>query len=116
MTLSRTHWLFLGAALLLALGLWRVDASPLRVWMGVEKLGWLVALMWPPSPGGVLGDLLRALAQTLAMAFLGTVLAAVIALPLALLGAGNIVGNIILCFTARAFMTGCAASTHSSGR
>ena len=77
MTLSRTHWLFLGAALLLALGLWRVDASPLRVWMGVEKLGWLVALMWPPSPGGVLGDLLRALAQTLAMAFLGTVLAAI---------------------------------------
>ncbi len=106
MTLSRTHWLFLGAALLLALGLWRVDASPLRIWTGLEKLGWLVVLMWPPTPGGALPDLLSALAQTLAMAFLGTVLAAIIALPLALLGAGNIVGSFILRFTARRFYDG----------
>lgn len=104
--MARTHWLFAGGGLLLALGLWRVDASPLRIWDGLGKLGWLVALMWPPTPGGALPGLLQALAETLAMAFLGTVLAALLALPLALLGAGNVVGNALLRFTARRFYDG----------
>lgn len=90
----------LGLALLL-FGLWRVDASPARVWDGLARLGWLLTLMWPPSTGGNLADLLEALAQTLAMAFLGTLLGAVIALPLALFGAGNVVGSTILRFTVR---------------
>jgi phosphonate transport system permease protein len=90
----------LGFALLLA-GLWRVDASPERIWNGLSRLGWLVALMWPPSPGGAFGDLLQGLAESLAMAFLGTVLAVVAALPLALLGAGNVVGSAVLRFSVR---------------
>ncbi|HEY4250122.1 MAG TPA: phosphonate ABC transporter, permease protein PhnE [Roseomonas sp.] len=102
----RAHWLFLGGGLLLALGLWRVDATPLRVWEGLGKLGWLLALMWPPSPGGALPDLLRALAETLAMAFLGTFLASLLALPLSLLGAGNVVGSALLRFSARRFYDG----------
>ncbi|MBU8541542.1 phosphonate ABC transporter, permease protein PhnE [Falsiroseomonas tokyonensis] len=87
--------------LLLVVGLWRVDASPARVLEGVQKLGWLVALMWPPSPGGALRDLLGALAETLAMAFLGTLLAALVALPLSFLGAGNVVANTLARFTIR---------------
>ena len=36
------------------------------------------------------------LLESLAMAFLGTLLAALVALPLSLLGAGNIIGNVLL--------------------
>jgi phosphonate transport system permease protein len=76
---------------LLALGLWRIDADPVRIWNGLSKLGFMVGLMLPPSTGGALPDLLAALAETLAMAFLGTLLAATAALPLGFLGARNVI-------------------------
>jgi phosphonate transport system permease protein len=101
LAISPTHLLLGGAALLLAAGLWRADASPQRIWEGLAKLGWLLALMWLPSPGGALEDLLRGLAETLAMAFLGTLLAAALALPLGLPGAGNVLRNALLRFTLR---------------
>jgi phosphonate transport system permease protein len=101
MTVSRTHLLFALGFALLAFGLWRVDASPARLAEGIGKLGWLVALMWPPSPGGALAELLHALAETVAMALCGTVLAAAIALPLSFLGAGNVVGSWLARFTVR---------------
>jgi phosphonate transport system permease protein len=68
---------------------------------GLGKLGWLVGLMWPPSPGGALADLLAALAETVAMAFLGTLLAATVALPICFLGAGNVIGSALMRFTVR---------------
>ena len=92
--------------LLLIGGLWRMDASPERIINGLTKLGWLVALMWPPSAGGVLPELLMSLLESLAMAFLGTVLAVVLALPLALLGAGNVIGNVLLRFSVRRLYDG----------
>ena len=95
----------LGTLLLLA-GRWRIDASPERIWNGLSRLGWLVTLMWPPSPGGALPDLLHGLAESLAMAFLGTLLAALAALPLALLGAGNVVGSALLRFSTRRLYDG----------
>ena len=101
MSLSRTHLLFAGGFVLLLVGLWRVDASPERIWEGLGKLGWLVALMWPPSPGGALTELLEALAETVAMAFFGTLIAVVIALPLCFLGAGNVVASALMRFTVR---------------
>ncbi|WP_372619047.1 phosphonate ABC transporter, permease protein PhnE [Falsiroseomonas sp.] len=101
MMLSRTPLFFAAGFLLLVLGLWRVDATPERILDGLGKLGWLVGLMWPPSPGGALGDLLDALAETVAMAFLGTLLAATVALPLSFFGAGNVVASTLLRFTVR---------------
>jgi phosphonate transport system permease protein len=92
--------------LLLIAGLWRMDASPERIFNGITKLGWLVALMWPPSAGGVLLELLMSLMESLAMAFLGTLLAVLLALPLALLGAGNIIGNALLRFSVRRIYDG----------
>jgi phosphonate transport system permease protein len=92
--------------LLLIGGLWRMDASPERIINGLTKLGWLVALMWPPSAGGVLPELLMGLLESLAMAFLGTMLAVVVALPLALLGAGNVIGNVLLRFSVRRLYDG----------
>jgi phosphonate transport system permease protein len=101
MTVSRTSLLFAGGFLLLLVGLWRVDAAPDRILDGLGKLGWLVALMWPPSPGGALVELLDALAETVAMAFLGTLLAALIALPLCFFGAGNVISSTLLRFSFR---------------
>jgi phosphonate transport system permease protein len=101
-----TPVIFILGALLLVAGLWRMDTSPERIWLGLTKLGWLVALMWPPSAGGVFWELLKSLLESLAMAFLGTLLAAVIAVPLALLGAGNVIGNIMLRFSARRLYDG----------
>jgi len=100
---SRLNTSLLGALflLLLIIGLWRMDATPERILNGITKLGWLVALMWPPSAGGVLQELLVSLLESLAMAFLGTLLAALVALPLSLLGAGNIIGNVLLKFSVR---------------
>lgn len=97
--------LSLGALLLLA-GLWRIEATPERIWNGLSRLGWLVALMWPPTPGGALAELLHGLAESFAMAFLGTLIAALAALPLALLGAGNVVGNALLRFSVRRLYDG----------
>lgn len=104
--LSATPVIFGVGFLLLLVGLWRVDASPERIWNGLSRLGWLFALMWPPSPGGALADLMKGLAESLAMAFLGTLIAAVVALPLALLGAGNVVGSALLRFSARRLFDG----------
>lgn len=91
---------------LLGFGLWRIDADPARIWQGLSRLGFLVGLMIPPSTGGVLGDLLHALAETLAMAFLGTLLAAIAALPLGFLGARNIIPAGVLHFGLRRVFDG----------
>jgi phosphonate transport system permease protein len=103
------RWLFIGGFLLLLLGLWRVDASPARLLEGLGKLGWLLALMWPPSPGGDLAGLLQSLAETVAMAFLGTLLAAAVALPLCFLGARNVVAAWLARFAARRLFDGLRA-------
>ena len=76
---------------LIALCLWRLDASPHRLWQGLGKLGWLLPLMLPPTPGGWLLEFSYAMLETLAMAFLGTVLASLAAMPLGFLGANNVV-------------------------
>lgn len=105
---SRIARPLIATALLLLLigGLWRMDASPERIINGLSKLGWLVALMWPPSAGGVLPELLNSLLESLAMAFLGTLLAALVALPLALFGAGNVFGSFLLRFSVRRLYDG----------
>lgn len=75
----------------LALALWRVDASPSRILNGVSELGFLIALMMPPATGGEFAAYFHGLCETLAMAFLGTVGATILAFPLGFLGARNIV-------------------------
>jgi len=83
--------------------LWWIDASPMRIANGLSKLGMLVVLMIPPLPGDGFWDYCQAMLETLAMAFLGTIIAAVIAVPLGFLGAKNIVPNWIFHFTLRRF-------------
>lgn len=60
---------------------------------GAGKLGEFVVKMLPPDPGPYAGEFLSATGETLGMAFLGTLFAALIAYPLAFLGASNVVRN-----------------------
>ncbi|MVS99739.1 phosphonate ABC transporter, permease protein PhnE [Devosia marina] len=99
----RTWGLWLGFLAVLAFGLWWIDASPMRIANGLNKLGLLVTLMIPPWPGDGLWDYIYAMFETLAMAFLGTLIAFVVALPLGFLGAKNIVPNWLFHFGLRRF-------------
>jgi phosphonate transport system permease protein len=75
--------------------------SPARLINGMGRLGRLIGAMVPPSPGDQLLPILKALGETMAMAFVGTVLAAVIALPLGILGAKTVVAQPLLHFAFR---------------
>ncbi len=87
---------WLGAALALAwlaTLCWWFDITPARLWRGLFGLGVILRQMIPPSPGEQWQDILQGLGQSVAMAFLGTLLAAVAAVPLGFLGARNVVVN-----------------------
>lgn len=97
----KTWALWLGMAAAMAFGLWWVDANPMRIVNGFSKLGLLVGLMIPPHPGDGLWDYVQAMLETLGMAFLGTIIAAVLAVPLGFLGAKNILPNWLFHFGLR---------------
>ena len=92
-----------GAFALQVFGLIVLDVSPLRIANGLGRLYDIVMLMIPPSPGTWSRFLiyLDALGQTLSIAFLGTLFAALIGFPLGFLAAKNIVANRVLHFLAR---------------
>jgi phosphonate transport system permease protein len=98
-----------GGALFLAWlagALWWFGFSPARIWNGLSGLLTILRLMVPPSPGELWDDILRGLAESLAMAFLGTALAAAMAVPLGVLGAGNVVTSLLLRFPLRRLFDG----------
>ena len=82
-------------------GLFTLDISPVRIWQGLGQLGTIIVLTLPPSAGGHFALYLDALGQTLSIAFLGTLLAAVIALPFGFLAARNVVANSLVHILAR---------------
>jgi phosphonate transport system permease protein len=93
----------LAAIGLLVYGFTTLGMSWTRVFYGLGRLGQFVELMFPPTFGTYekLQIYLLSLAQTLAIAFLGTLLAAVLALPLGLLAARNVIPNIFAHFALR---------------
>jgi phosphonate transport system permease protein len=84
-------------------GLATLDISWSAVFGGIGRLGEFAVLMIPPSFGTTarLSLYLWGLAQTLAIAFLGTLLAAVLALPVGFLAARNVIPNVFAHFAAR---------------
>jgi phosphonate transport system permease protein len=90
--------LLLGVALF---GFWRLGFGLDQLVAGAGKLGLVFSLMIPPDPGPRAVTFLHALGETLAIAFLGTATAAVMALPIAMLAAKNVVANRIVHFLAR---------------
>lgn len=91
-TRQRTMLIAAGLVALAAFAFWRLDVPLWRVITGFSELGRFVVLMFPPSAGSWANALvyLHALAETVAIAFLGTLLAAGLAFPLGLLAARNV--------------------------
>jgi phosphonate transport system permease protein len=99
--------LLLGTALL-GLGLWRLEIVPGRLVSGFGQLLHFLTLMVPPDPGSprqLLG-ILHALGETLAIAFLGTLGAATLALPLGLLAGRNTTVHGLVRFLSRRLLDG----------
>ena len=110
----------LAAALALFIyGFAALDISWSRVWNGMGRLGEFAQLMLPPTYGKTdlpfsfwasLGETkqlfiyVQSLAETLAIAFLGTLLAACLGLPFGFLAARNVIPNIFAHFAARRFL------------
>jgi phosphonate transport system permease protein len=82
------------------------DITPQRLWNGLSGLGTILVLMVPPSPGELWMEILKGLAQSVAMAFLGTLVAALLAVPLGLLGAGNVITSTLAHFSIRRLFDG----------
>jgi phosphonate transport system permease protein len=80
---------------------WRLDFSLARFGSGLAQIAHIVASMWPPSPGAQLPVFLHALAETLAIALIGTLTGAVLAFPLGLLAAKNVIPNVFAHFAVR---------------
>jgi phosphonate transport system permease protein len=94
------------AAFVLWLGtlLWWFDFSPRRIWNGLfgdQGVLTILRLMVPPSPGEHFDQIIQGLGESLAMAFLGTVMAAIVAVPLGVLGARNVLTMRVLHFLVR---------------
>lgn len=96
--------LVLGGALgLYIYGLVTLDFDPHRILSGMLRLTDIAGMMLPPTPDGWGRAQLYfgALGQTLAIAFLGTGLAAILAIPFGFLAARNIVASRVLHFLTR---------------
>ncbi len=96
--------LLVGVLIALAVfAFWRLDVSFWRIVKGFGDLGKFVVLMIPPNAGSWANALvyLHSLAETVAIAFLGTMLAALFAFPLGLLAARNVVPVRIFQFMTR---------------
>jgi len=85
---------------------WWFDITPRRIAAGAAGLGIILRQMVPPSPGEQWQDILRGLGESVAMAFLGTCTAAVVAVPLGFLGARNVVVNALAHFSVRRVFDG----------
>ncbi|MCU4178564.1 phosphonate ABC transporter, permease protein PhnE [Bosea sp. BH3] len=93
-------------AFMVGLFLYAVSTFEVTIWRilsGFGNLGTFVVLMLPPDPGSLARAMIfvKALFETIAIAFLGTILAAILAFPLGFIAARNVVANKIVHFLAR---------------
>ena len=68
----------------------RFDVTPARILNGMDRFSKIASALFPPTPGEAFWDLVKAMLESIAMAFLGTLIAAVVAVPLGFLGARNV--------------------------
>jgi phosphonate transport system permease protein len=86
---------------LFVLGVVRLEFDFARLGSGLRQFVWFLQLMIPPSPGSHLALYLHALGETLAIALLGTLLAAVIAMVFSLMAARNVLPLGVVRFATR---------------
>jgi phosphonate transport system permease protein len=98
------HWKALSglalAALLFLYGVLTLGVSPSKIFFGLGELALMVMRMFPPD-AQQFNTYLYAIAETLAIALLGTLSAAVVAFPLGFLAARNTTINRVVHFFAR---------------
>ena len=73
--------------------LYDFNFSPQRIWIGLGRLGTILGFMFPPhiwTSWAEWSESLKGLGETLAMAFMGTLLGALVAFPISFLGAENV--------------------------
>ncbi|KAJ54279.1 phosphonate ABC transporter permease [Actibacterium mucosum KCTC 23349] len=90
---ARKIALWVGFFGLFAWCLYDFNFAPERIWIGLGRLGRVMSFMFPPHLWETWTEWLEiftALGETIAMAFMGTLLGAVVAFPLSFLGAKNI--------------------------
>lgn len=77
---------------------WWLEISPIKLITGFGEFLRLVALMFPPAAGTWSRFWLfcHSMGQTLGMAFMGTLIAAIIAFPLGFLAARNVLPTLVL--------------------
>lgn len=84
-----------------AFSLWWLGIAFDEMGTGLVQLAKLVALMFPPTPGAHLPLLLHAMGETLAIAFLGTLAAALLAFPIGFIAASNTTPGALVRFMTR---------------
>ncbi len=101
------RWLA-GAAVLawLAALFWWFDITFARLWRGIDGITVILRLMIPPSPGEQWQDILQGIGESVAMAFLGSTIAVILAVPLGFLGSRNVVVNALAHFSIRRVFDG----------
>lgn len=102
----RTGTILFGALGLVVIGVWRLDVSLTAIVRGIGRLGEFAALMLPPEPGSWARarSLSAALLETVAIAFLATAMAALVAFPVSFLAARNTTPAWPLRFVVRRFL------------
>ena len=85
---------------------WWFDITVARLWHGIDGLTVILRLMIPPSPGDQWQDILQGIGESVAMAFLGSTIAVILAVPLGFLGARNVVLNALAHFSIRRVFDG----------
>ncbi len=103
------HWKALSglalAALLFLYGVLTLGVSPSKIFFGLGELALMVMRMFPPD-AQQFNTYLYAIAETLAIALLGTLSAAVVAFPLGFLAARNTtINRVVHFFVRRSFDT-----------
>jgi phosphonate transport system permease protein len=104
-SIARVKTLFVLLALLIVLviGIHQLEIKWDRIFIGMQRLGDIVILMFPPDPGWgpLFKSYIDAMVETISIAFLGTFMAAIIAIPLSLLAARNTNLNRLLQYLSR---------------
>ena len=91
----------LGLLALTVFAVWWLAIPFSQIGPGLILLVKFISLMFPPSTGGHLALIMTAMGETLAIAFLGTMIASIVAVPISFLAARNTSPSGILRFVVR---------------
>jgi len=103
----RTRTTTIGALVVIiglyAFGLSTLEMTPVKAFHGVMRLWEIIGLMLPPNPEtwARVHLYFSAMGETLAIALLGTLLAAILAMPFGFLAARNVIPNFFVHFLTR---------------